>query len=62
MATVEELRGQLEDEKARLRSLTWVNWGGGDVNRGMIDYSNQLTLVSRLQDELHRALKEEEIK
>ena len=62
MATVEELRGLLEDEKARLRSLTWVNWGAGDVNRGMIDYSNQLTLVSRLQDELHRALKEEEIK
>ena len=28
MATVEELRGQLEDDKARLRSLTWVNWGG----------------------------------
>ena len=62
MATVEELRGQLEHDKARLRSLTWVNWGAGDVNSGMTDYSNQLTLVSRLQDELHRALKEEEIK
>ena len=57
-ADIDALREELADEKAKLRTMSWVYWRG-DVNAGMIAYGHQLTKVERLTVQLNRALKAE---
>ena len=55
MASIPELKVELRDEKAKLRWMRPVAWGSG--GSGMTSYNDQLTLITRLQSELNRALK-----
>ena len=48
MATIEELREELAEAQADLRWMRRVPWGY-DINRGMVDYSNQLNRCHQLQ-------------
>lgn len=54
MANIPELEEQLIIAKANMTALRRVTFA-----LNMVPYSNQLTLVTRLQNELNRALKEE---
>ena len=54
MATIEELREELADAQADLRWMRRVPWGY-DINRGMVDYSNQLNRCHQLQLRIQRA-------
>ena len=58
MRSLSELKTELADARAKLRSIKPVAWGSGGL--GMTSYGDQLTLVTRLQSELNRALKQEE--
>ena len=55
MKTVEKLKAELADAKYSLIFAESVDWGSG--GSGMTRYGDQLTKVTRLQDELNRALK-----
>ena len=56
MKSISELKTELQDAKLQLRMASPVKWGSG--GGGMISYNDALTLVTRLQSELNRALKE----
>lgn len=53
MATIGELREELADAQADLRWMRRVTWG--EVNAGLIQYSNQLALIGQLQLRIQRA-------
>ena len=57
MATLEELKEELAQAKADLRWMRLVPWGY-DINRGMVDYSNQLARCNQLQLRIQRAEQE----
>lgn len=52
MKSISELETELNDARVELDVRKTVTWG-----QGMIPYYNQLVKVTRLQDELNRALK-----
>ena len=56
MKSISELRAELQDAKLQLRMASSVNWGSG--GSGMTQYNDALTTVTRLTNELNRALKE----
>ena len=56
--TIPELKAALSDAKFQLEMASPVTWGSG--GSGMTSYSDRLTLVTRLQSELNKALKAQE--
>ena len=56
MKSISELRAELQDAQLQLRMASSVNWGSG--GSGMTSYNDALTTVTRLTNELNRALKE----
>ena len=59
MKSIAELKAELQEAKFQLRGAKRVDWGSG--GSGMVRYDEQLAVVTRLQSELNKALKEEAI-
>ena len=57
MATIPELKAQLQEERLQLYFVKQVSWG--NANGGAVGFHNQLIKVERLQVELNKALKAE---
>ena len=57
MTTIPELKAELNDAKYQLRVSQLVDWGSG--GSGMARYDKQLAVVTRLQSELNKAIKQE---
>ena len=57
MATIPELKAQLQEERFQLRYAKQVSWG--NANAGAVDFHNQLIKVERLTIQLNKALKAE---
>ena len=57
MSNISELKVELQDAKYQLRVVQRVDWGSG--GSGMTSYSNCLAVVTRLQSELNKAIKQE---
>ena len=57
MSSISELKVELQDAKYLLRVAQRVDWGSG--GSGMTSYSDCLAVVTRLQSELNKAIKEE---
>ena len=59
MKSIADFKTELRDAKYSLRVAQRVDWGSG--GSGMVRYDERLAVVTRLQSELNKALKEEAI-